>query len=119
MKKLLVSLTVLALTACATPTQIRNNVPSIEETSQMPANRVAGCILESYDKVGLTGFAISQPRSDGGYSVKVGQPNHPHIMYIVDIKPTANGSLTIMYDNSIWTTERDRAIVRHCGKGLF
>lgn len=119
MKGLITLVMATTLTACATPNQIRANVPTMQLEGGAPPEKVYTCFVEKYEGIGLGLWINSVPRIDGGVSVRFGLKNHPNILYIADVSPTPNGSKTVVYENSFSVYDRDRAIIRFCAAGKY
>jgi hypothetical protein len=61
----------LLLGACATPNSLRGGVADLDQTTEAPIERVAGCIgdkLEASSLAGQTRFS-TRPTGNGGYSI--------------------------------------------------
>lgn len=81
-----------------------------------PADRVAGCIQERYDGMGMSRAIRATPRGDGGTTIKrVARQGVTGEVYafVADVVPIANTSELRVYDNYM-VMEFDRKIFEAC-----
>lgn len=99
------------LAGCASPTQLRGGKPDIDVVTDRPAERVAGCISDEFEKANVSiPFAPSttfstRPTADG-FSISGTQPGSlllggSDTVILVDLAKADGGTHVTMFDHFI------------------
>jgi hypothetical protein len=86
-------LTVLVATACATPTQVKSELPKFSIENSKDAKTVAACISDKLMKYHRLGNTITTRMTTGGYIVQYdgAGPLGSHTGMVLEVIETENG----------------------------
>ncbi|MBF0329435.1 MAG: hypothetical protein HQL10_09785 [Nitrospirae bacterium] len=103
------------LFGCSTPNQMREKTPDMEVTSSKPAQKVAACIANRWENLGVMGSTIpvNMKPTEDGYSVSWYNTTWEKTNIIADVKENKSGSVTRFY-RAISMTERFEKAIKEC-----
>jgi hypothetical protein len=87
------------LSACATPSEMRQQAPELELKSNLAAKSVSICIADRWENNGTFGapVIVNMRPIEGGYTVEWINGFDHRVFLLVDVKDTLDGSLTRCY----------------------
>ena len=94
-KTITIAALAIAMTGCATPTQLRSQSPDFSTSSSKDANTVASCIAEQWEATPMNELSISVRPIKGGHSVSASFWGDTP--YLCQVTTQGNGSRTVFY----------------------
>jgi hypothetical protein len=108
----------LLLTACASPGELRQGRPDLDETTNIPAERVAGCIGDKVDASGLSAALNFATRpTTNGYSIsgsKAGPWGGTDTNVLVDIKSADKTQVQLFTHGLLFGSDPWVSLVKGC-----
>lgn len=90
-----------ALSACATPAEMRQRSPEMELKSTLTSKSVSICIADRWESACAGTTPINMRPIEGGYTVSWRNEVYGHTGMLVDVKDTLDGSLTRYFKNMV------------------